>query len=44
MSGQLGTCQAADCPKHGQPLMPCDCQDGRHGGLFDELEEKKEGE
>lgn len=29
-SGQPGTCQAATCPKHGQPLQACDCKDGHH--------------
>lgn len=27
-----GTCQAKECSKHGHPLEPCDCKDGRHEG------------
>lgn len=25
-----GICQAEDCPKHGEALIPCDCTDGEH--------------
>jgi len=31
VADEPGTCQAEDCPKHGQPLEPCDCLDGQHG-------------
>lgn len=27
-----GVCQAALCPLHGKPLVPCDCTDGKHYG------------
>ncbi len=23
-------CEAADCPRHGQPMAPCNCADGMH--------------
>ncbi len=32
-----GLCQAEDCAKEGQPLVPCDCADGAH-------QKKEEGE
>ncbi len=25
-----GTCQAEDCSKEGQPMVPCACEDGLH--------------
>ena len=25
-----GVCQAEDCPKEGQPLVECNCEDGLH--------------
>lgn len=34
VSDDPGTCRADDCPKHGQPLTPCHCEDGEHGGVF----------
>ena len=27
-----GVCQAMNCPKHGQPLNPCNCTDNKHYG------------
>lgn len=30
-----GVCQSTVCPKHGHPLEPCDCVDGKHHGAFD---------
>jgi len=30
VSDKPGVCQAEDCPKRGQPLDECDCEDGRH--------------
>jgi hypothetical protein len=35
VSDKEGTCQAETCPKHGQPLTPCDCTDGKHYGRQD---------
>jgi hypothetical protein len=34
-SNTSGTCQAANCPKHGAPLDACDCADGKHFGDMD---------
>lgn len=33
-----GVCQAQDCPKHGQELIPCSCVDGKHGHEENEIE------
>ncbi|MAF36615.1 hypothetical protein CL622_05865 [archaeon] len=27
-----GTCQAENCPQHGQSLESCSCTDDKHGG------------
>lgn len=27
------TCQMKNCPKHGQPLTQCGCEDGEHGDV-----------
>jgi hypothetical protein len=36
------TCGAETCPKHGDPLTPCDCTDGKHYGKQDrDAEEEK---
>lgn len=29
-SSNSGTCQVESCPKYGQPLAECECEDGRH--------------
>ena len=42
VSDKPGVCQAADCPKHGQPLTQCGCEGGKHGGAF-ERGRKQEG-
>lgn len=34
VADQPGTCQAADCAKHDQPLQECNCEDDKHGGAF----------
>lgn len=26
----VGTCQAESCNKFGEPLKPCNCENGRH--------------
>jgi len=36
VSEAQGTCQAEDCNNWGEPLEPCECEDGSH--------EKGEGE
>ena len=28
------SCDAIGCHKHGEPLMECDCEDGKHGKVF----------
>ena len=28
-----GVCMTESCPKHGQPLVECDCTDGTHPGI-----------
>lgn len=38
-SSAPGVCQAEDCKKEGEPLIPCVCEDGVH-----EEAEKEEGE
>ena len=30
VSDKPGICQTDTCPKHGQPLTECDCNDGQH--------------
>ena len=39
-----GVCGAVTCPKHGAPLTPCDCVDGKHHGKMDQDSDKKEAE
>lgn len=39
-SSNPGVCQAEDCKKEGEPLIPCDCADGLHKSE----EEKEDGE
>ena len=34
VSDTEGTCQAADCAKHEQPLTECNCEDDKHNGAF----------
>ncbi len=29
-----GVCQAGDCPRHGKPLLECDCVNGAHQGYL----------
>ena len=29
-SSNPGTCQAEECKKEGEPLVPCNCEDGLH--------------
>lgn len=36
VSDKPGVCQAADCIKHGESLMECHCEDGKHENLPDE--------
>ena len=36
-----GTCQAADCPKHGKPLTACNCTDGTHKEAYSSEENQK---
>ncbi|MCI0542221.1 hypothetical protein L0Y69_00485 [bacterium] len=40
-SSNPGTCQASSCPKYGQDLEVCECEDGLHPA---QLEAKKEAE
>ena len=30
VSDTPGVCQTEDCPKKGQPLASCECEDGEH--------------
>ncbi len=39
-----GTCQAVDCPKHGEELEQCDCKDGTHDGRMEEITDAEEEE
>lgn len=40
-----GVCQTEGCPKKGQPLTDCGCEDWKHEELLGKAEEKKqEGE
>jgi hypothetical protein len=32
-SSRPGVCQNDGCPKEGEPLVSCDCQDGLHEDL-----------
>jgi len=34
VSDNPGTCQMATCPKHGLPLLECNCADGKHKEAF----------
>ncbi|MES2023672.1 MAG: hypothetical protein V4439_03230 [Patescibacteria group bacterium] len=38
VSNMPGVCNAKDCPKHGQPLMECKCEDGKHEGALSKCE------
>ncbi|MBI4079618.1 hypothetical protein HY414_00075 [Candidatus Kaiserbacteria bacterium] len=40
VSDKPGVCQAEDCPKHGQPLDECNCEDGRHNTTRTETPEE----
>lgn len=42
VSDTPGICQAEDCPKHGQPLIECNCEDGKHGRDEDSEAEKSD--
>ncbi len=44
VSETAGVCGAVTCPKHGVPLTPCDCSDGKHNGKMDQDAEEKEGD
>jgi len=44
VSDHAGTCKAIDCDHFEQPLVPCECPDGQHGGAFDRLEKMGEEE
>ena len=35
VSEHPGVCGEPDCPQHGEPLEPCDCEDDRHYGAFE---------
>lgn len=39
-----GTCNADDCQKFNEPLEPCDCEDGKHNGAFEKIDESTENE
>lgn len=34
-----GVCQAEDCKKEGEPLVPCSCEDDKHDGAEKEPED-----
>ena len=38
-SSNPGVCQAEDCKKEGEPLLPCECEDGAHEEAKEEKEE-----
>jgi len=40
-SDSPGVCEAEDCSKHGQPLEPCECEDGLHEGMAEMPGEEK---
>lgn len=42
VSKKEGLCQTLACPKHNQPLEPCDCTDGKHNGRQDKDSEEQE--
>jgi len=42
VSDTPGTCQAEDCPKHGEMLESCGCADGKHYGRQTHGEEQPE--
>ncbi len=35
LSDTEGACQMKDCPKYGQPLTACNCEDGKHSEAFE---------
>jgi hypothetical protein len=35
-------CQAEGCSMHDKPLVPCDCEDGKHIGVWQEKEKQSE--
>ena len=40
-SNTPGVCQAEECKKEGEPLTPCDCEDGLHEGAEEKNEEEE---
>jgi hypothetical protein len=41
VSEVAGVCGAVTCPKHGAPLISCDCTDGKHYGRMNHDEESE---
>lgn len=41
-SSTPGVCQAEDCKKEGEPLTPCDCEDGLHGEVLEKEDEDED--
>jgi coenzyme F420-reducing hydrogenase gamma subunit len=44
VSEKPGTCQALTCPKHGLPLIECDCNDGKHKEAYGKAASKPSSE
>lgn len=40
VSDKPKVCEAEDCPKKGQPLTECVCEDNRHDGAADAEEDE----
>lgn len=41
-SANPGLCQAEECKKEGEPLLPCDCADGLHKGEQEETNNRED--
>ena len=44
ISDTPGVCQTEGCPKYGQPLEECGCENGKHYGKWEEEAEKNDME
>lgn len=44
VSEHPGNCQDKNCPKYGAPLEACQCEDGMHHNLLDEMRDDEDVE
>lgn len=41
-SETVGVCQAESCKKEGEPLTPCNCEDGKHEEALEKEDEDED--